>query len=151
MSNILKLVRWGSTPHGTFGELTLPSGKKMYTVERPWVGNKRKESCFPAGCYPLVEHTSPLMQSLSRGKYQTAWMVDNVPDRDYILIHVANTMLNLEGCIGVGSDLGWVESPKGSGPRWAVTGSSVCVDTLMEELSARSEWIVDVRWAIPEQ
>lgn len=149
--NILKLVRWGSTPHGTFGEITLPSGKTFYTVERPWVNNNRRESCIPAGCYPLVEHTSPMMQKLSRGKYQTAWMVSGVPDRDYILLHVANTMFNLEGCIGLGSSLSWIESPKGTGPRWAVAGSSGAIDELMEELSARSEWIIDIRWALPEK
>jgi hypothetical protein len=151
MSNILKLVRWGSTPHGTFGELTLPSGKKLYTIERPWEGNSNNISCIPAGCYPLVEHTSRKMQTLSRGKYQTAWMVSEVVGRTLILLHVANTMFNLEGCIGLGLGLGWIESPSGTGSRWAVTQSSPAIDLLMEELSARSEWVLDIRWAIPEQ
>jgi hypothetical protein len=93
----MKLTRVVSTSSITLGVLFV-EGSIFYTVERPWLNNKPFVSCIPDGVYPLREHNSP-----SFGR--KLWMVDEVPNRTYILIHVANRPHQLEGCIGIGSNI----------------------------------------------
>lgn len=94
-------------PHGTVGycpELDL------WTIERPWLNNQTGVSCIPEGRYELTWH-EPTGVSLPDGWTGTWALVNeklNVsylprPNmRSYILLHVANYVDDIEGCIGWG-------------------------------------------------
>lgn len=89
-------------PQGTFGQLIDPQGNKLcLTVELPWLNNHPQTSCIPKGNYQVKAYQSP--------KHGQVWQIMNVPDRSYIEIHAANTILDLLGCIGTGNALGEVE------------------------------------------
>jgi hypothetical protein len=64
------------------------------TLELPDLNNERRKSCIPEGVYTCVKHTSP--------KFGTCIWVQNVPNRDEILMHAANFKMDLLGCIGQG-------------------------------------------------
>ena len=117
----LILTRFADSPHGVFGKL---EGKEieLCTVERPWLDNQRRVSCIPAGAYTLKRCM------FNRGGYHT-YEVTEVPGRSEIKIHVANTMDDVIGCIGVGQGLGFVDG------KWAVTRSKVAFEALMAVLS----------------
>ena len=83
------------TVEATYGELTV-KGLIFYTLELPWLENKTSISCIPAGIYPLE-----LIESPSQG---LCYSVKDVPDRKYILIHVANYTRELRGCIAPAMD-----------------------------------------------
>jgi hypothetical protein len=68
----------------------------FFTLELPWKNNERRVSCIPKGSYKLKLHTSP--------KFGKCFWVNDVPNRDAILIHPANYTRQLLGCIAVGLD-----------------------------------------------
>ena len=55
------------------------------------------ESCIPFGLYPLTR-----LEKSKAFKYPH-YLLEGVPDRTFIKIHVANYPSELHGCIGVGS------------------------------------------------
>jgi hypothetical protein len=80
---------------------------KCLTLELPWKLNKSKVSCIPEGTYPVKIRYSQ--------KYGTHLHIQNVPNRDLILIHWANYVgsvnpksktSDLMGCVGVGESYG---------------------------------------------
>ena len=95
----LLLERTGYLSNGTRGVLFLPSGTTLHTIENPWMDNKARVSCIPEGNYICKP------RRYYNGGYDT-FEVQDVPDRKYILIHVANTALDVAGCIGVGKTTG---------------------------------------------
>jgi hypothetical protein len=96
----LMLKRYESKETGTFGELWRAGERICYTCEEPWRNNQRQISCIPAKNYLVLPYSSP--------KYPDAWEIQKVPNRDKILIHSGNTILDIEGCILVGSEIGTV-------------------------------------------
>ena len=46
------LERFAYTPMGIFGRIMSPEFQ-CYTVERPWLDNRARESCIPEGVYRL--------------------------------------------------------------------------------------------------
>ena len=120
MKKIL-LERFGYTPMGTFGILKV-GGFECYTVERPWLDNKVGESCIPEGKYDLKP------DRYNRGGYD-AYEILNVPGRTEIKIHVANTMDNVIGCIGLGKRLGYIFN------KWGVISSRTAFNEFMEEMN----------------
>jgi hypothetical protein len=66
------------------------------TLEPPWRENQRRISCIPEGDYKCVKRTSP--------KYGHHWHVQDVPNRDLILIHSGNFNTHTLGCILVGRE-----------------------------------------------
>ena len=140
----MKLTRYGYTPMGAFGEIELPNGTKLYTVELPWRGNSRSVSCIPSGAYTLRKRLSGVVRRSSGGKYAQGWEVTNVPGRTYVMFHVANTIDDLEGCIGVGLDLGFVAG------KWAVTNSGAAFDEFMSALRGQDEWLLEIVDYVPE-
>ena len=98
----LILLRTENTPDGVFGLLTVGHAQ-LQTVEDDWRDNQPGESCIPAGRYPL------LRTIYHKGGYETFWITD-VPGRERILIHRANTEEDVKGCVGVGMRRGtlWV-------------------------------------------
>lgn len=91
----------------TFGKLEgLSQQPDIYSIERPWLDNKRGISCIPVGIYNFVSFLSP--------KHGWVWKSVCVPDRDDIETHVANYASegvrkdgtpfhpDVDGCIGFG-------------------------------------------------
>ena len=66
------------------------------TLELPWKGNAKRKSCIPTGAYKVKKRYSP--------KYGNHFHIQNVPNRDFILIHNANYWFQLLGCIAVGEN-----------------------------------------------
>ena len=82
------------TADGTFGTLTC--GKLVLrTVEDDRKHNQRRESCIPPGTYILRRAW------YNHGHYEVFQICD-VPNREHILIHIANTEEDVMGCVGVG-------------------------------------------------
>lgn len=108
--------RFCSCEMGTFGRLSV-DGWECYTVERPWLDNRAHVSCIPPGEYRLALRPSGVVRRTSREAHRSGWEVRDVPGRSFIMFHVANSMDDLHGCIGMGDRLGVI------GPRWAVLNS----------------------------
>ena len=66
----------------------------FHTIELPWNDNRQNVSCIPAGNYDWRKWKSP-----TKGKVIE---ILNVPERSKILIHVANFVRELRGCIAPG-------------------------------------------------
>lgn len=95
------LVRTETSGNGTFGALSINGNFICHTCELPWKDNQRKISCIPKGTY-----TAKLRNST---KYGDHWHIQNVKDRDMILIHHGNTIKDIEGCILVGLGRGEID------------------------------------------
>ena len=79
-------------PEGTQGVLEWNGTLVCYTIELPWLENQRRISCIPEGKYVLQKRFSP--------KFKWHIHLQNVPGRDFILIHPANNAKKeLLGCI----------------------------------------------------
>lgn len=65
-----------------------------FTLERPWLENKRQVSAIPAGKYAVTIRFSPRFR-------RSMLTLANVPGRAGILIHGANRWTELKGCIAV--------------------------------------------------
>ena len=93
-----KLARKFQNHHKTLGNLKLYDGKEIVlmlrTVELPWLNNERRISCIPAGRYMAKVHHSP--------RFGWALWLQDVPGRSEILVHTANFVRQLLGCIAPG-------------------------------------------------
>ena len=116
------LQRFCYSEMGTFGEMLI-GGVTLYTVERPWLNNQVNVSCIPEGVYQCIP------RHYNRGGYDAVEVCD-VPNRTHILAHVANTIRDVAGCIGIGFGLGFHDSLK----LWMVTDSQKAFDFFMGEV-----------------
>ncbi len=96
------ITRSPSTPKGTFGVLSIDGAPVCVTCELPFLNNAPEVSCIPAGNYHCVRHVS------AKFPLGNTWEITNVPGRTGVLIHNANDIAQLEGCIAVGSTFGQV-------------------------------------------
>jgi hypothetical protein len=103
------LERFAYTPMGTFGRLQFAEFG-CYTLEDPWNDNRTGMSCIPVGYYSVTP------TRYNAGGYDT-FEVENVQGRSQIKIHKGNTHEDVEGCIVLGLELGYIEG------NWAVTSS----------------------------
>jgi len=77
---------------GTNGNLYINGAFFCHTIELPWKENAKQVSCIPEGVYNISKRFSK--------KYGSHMLIENVPDRDLVLIHPANNALKeLMGCI----------------------------------------------------
>ena len=97
MINLL-LIRDTFSKKSTIGELFLNGERICDTLENPWVDNQRNISCIPEGVYP-VRLRLP-RESATRDYLHL--LVQEVPNRDWILFHRGNTAKDTSGCILVG-------------------------------------------------
>lgn len=90
----LELIRLGKTPlTPTFGVLREGMVPFAVTLERPWLDNRKGESCIPDGTFVCRRVHSP--------KFGVTFEVI-VPGRDAILFHCGNLMSDSHGCIILG-------------------------------------------------
>ena len=94
---IITLNRIISSDEGILGLLHINGKPISVTLERPWKDNKAWESCIPFGLYNLTRLDK------SKAFNYPHYILENVPNRTFIKIHVANYPSELHGCIGVGS------------------------------------------------
>lgn len=120
----LELVRFGSTPYGTFGKLLIPQGpdiRKFYTVERPWLDNEVGVSCVPLGEYGLIwlPTTTPVPAKYNGHTWylegDTVGLEPGQKQRSRVAVHIGNTMADLRGCIAPGANLTSLEGAWGVG------------------------------------
>jgi len=79
-------------PRGTNGEVLHNKVRVCYSIELPWLNNQHKISCIPEGRYELTKRYSQ--------RFGQHLLVNNVVNRDYILIHAYNDALKeSKGCI----------------------------------------------------
>jgi hypothetical protein len=97
MINLL-LIRDTFTEESTIGELFLDGERICDTLERPYFNNQRNISCIPEGNYKVRLRLA--RESASRDYLHL--LVQDVPDRDWILFHRGNYPKDTSGCILVG-------------------------------------------------
>jgi hypothetical protein len=79
---------------------------RCLSLERPWKDNRRGVSCIPLGSYSVFKHVSMKLGSVLK--------FEKVNDRSDILIHVANKVNELRGCISLGLIACYITSTKSS-------------------------------------
>ena len=97
MINLL-LIRDTFSKVSTLGELFLNGERMCDTLENPWQDNQRNISCIPEGEYP-VRLRYP-RESGTRDYLHL--LVQEVPNRDFILVHRGNFPSQTQGCLLVG-------------------------------------------------
>lgn len=128
------LQREPSTTHGTFGALISPDGKLLAdTVELPWINNCPRTSCIPQGEYRCRKYSGT--------KFKDVWLLEDVPHREDILIHNGNTILDILGCIAVGTGRGTVDTK--SGPLPGVLNSRVTLNKLRAQMPSEFILIIE--------
>lgn len=109
----ITLQRVAASAREIVGELVV-GDHTYWSLERPWLpdspGGRSKQSCVPAGIYALRRHTRPngdkVLALINPGLgvfYQAADRPSGV-GRFLILIHAANYVEDIEGCIAPGDD-----------------------------------------------
>ena len=68
------------------------------TLEIPWLDNQRNISCIPDGQYNVRLRLA--RESATRDYLHL--LVQEVPERNYILFHIGNSAKDTQGCILVG-------------------------------------------------
>jgi len=137
-------TRFGSIPgQGTFGEWVI-GHFTIKTIEREWLNNQRNVSCIPAGTYDLVPHTRPNgdeVYAIVNEDFGVYLYPNDKAERDLILVHVANIIDDIEGCIGPGSAYGG--SKKGM---FGVHNSSVAMVNLRGLLGRTETHKLHIKW-----
>jgi len=119
MINLL-LIRDTFSKNSVIGELFINGELICDTLENPWQDNQRNISCIPEGEYPVRLRLA--RESASRDYLHL--LVQEVPNRDWILFHRGNTAKDTSGCILVG--LGSQQD--------VVNNSRLAMDLLMKEI-----------------
>ena len=119
MINLL-LIRNTFSKKSTVGELFLNGERICDTLENPWQDNQRNISCIPEGVYP-VRLRLP-RESATRDYLHL--LVQEVPNRDFILVHRGNFPSQTQGCLLVG--LGTEQD--------VVNNSVLAMDLLIKEI-----------------
>lgn len=140
---VVNLVRDTFNENETLGKIYIEHEFICHTIELPWRDNKQSISCIPEGCYPLKLRYSPIVKRTTKGDYEEGYEITNVPDRIYVMIHVANRASELEACVAPGMKRGKLYGEN------AVLQSRVAFDKLMERLEERNEWeiVISKHWS----
>ena len=116
----LLIIRDTFTEKSTLGRLFVNGEEFCDTLELPYRDNQRSISCIPAGEYKVRLRLA--RESATRDYLHL--LVQDVPNRTYILFHRGNTAKDTRGCILVG---------QGS-QQDIVHNSTLAMDLLMKEI-----------------
>ena len=94
----LLIIRDTFSEKSTLGKLFINGESFCDTLELPYINNERSISCIPAGRYKVRLRTA--RESATRDYLNL--LVQDVPDRDWILFHRGNTTKDTRGCVLVG-------------------------------------------------
>ena len=94
----LLIIRETFTDVSTIGNLYLDGEWLCDTLELPYIDNQRSISCIPAGQYKVRMRLA--RESATRNYLHL--LVEDVPNRDYILFHIGNSAKDTRGCVLVG-------------------------------------------------
>lgn len=94
----LLLIRDRLTADSTQGKLYVNGEYQCETLELAWLDNKKSISCIPKGNYSVSFRKA---EESPKYKYKHL-IVNNVPDRSYILFHIGNRTKDSKGCILTG-------------------------------------------------
>ena len=94
----LLLIRDDMTQDSTLGKLYVDGEYECETLELPWLDNQKSISCIPEGKYNIRIRSADESRSY---KYNHL-IVNEVPNRSYILFHIGNNTSNSKGCILTG-------------------------------------------------
>ena len=97
----LRLIRLDDDGIRTRGAL-LVAGRCYFTVECPWLDNAPFVSCVPVGRYLLEAHSSSRRGETWALVGETVSHYASALPRYACLLHVANTVEDVVGCIGPG-------------------------------------------------
>ena len=116
----LLIIRDTFTEKSTLGRLFVNGEEFCDTLELPYRDNQRSISCIPAGEYKVRLRLA--RESATRNYLHL--LVQDVPNRTYILFHRGNTAKDTRGCIlgGLGSQPDFVQN------------STLAMDLLMKEI-----------------
>jgi hypothetical protein len=114
---IAELKRLEGTDGSTIGVLLFDKVLQCFTLEnRDWQ-NQRFLSCIPPGNYFVNRTISP--------RFGTTFEITDVPGRSHILFHKGNTAEETDGCVLVGTHIGWIDGVR------AVLSSRKAFDQMM--------------------
>ena len=86
----------------TLGYFSLYDGVNIVfdcvSLELPWKDNETNISCIPTGTYKVAPRYSD--------KYTQHFILEDVPNRKFILIHAGNFNSDTKGCILLGTRFG---------------------------------------------
>ena len=104
----LLIIRDTFTEESTIGELFLNGERMCDTLENPYINNERNISCIPEGEYKVRLRLA--RESATRDYLHL--LVQDVPNRDWILFHRGNSAKDTSGCIlvGVGTQQDFVQN-----------------------------------------
>lgn len=146
----LTIIRDETGDEGTFSIGMLTQGENRLGwwdfIECPWRDNKEGISCIPPGTYRARVIDSPHF-------HRKVYLLQDVPDRDAIEIHVANWAgdvelgyhSNLKGCLAPGTGRDEIVPPGGEMKQKAVVSSGVALNALIaatdgEEIEVVIAW-----------
>ena len=95
----LLIIRDTFTKKSTIGKLFINGESFCDTLENPYINNERNISCIPEGQYNVRLRLA--RESATRDYLHL--LVQDVPDRDWILFHRGNYPSQTKGCILVGN------------------------------------------------
>ena len=95
----LLIIRDTFTKESTIGKLFINGESFSDTLENPYINNERNISCIPEGQYKVRLRLA--RESATRDYLHL--LVQDVPNRSFILFHIGNTAKDTSGCILVGN------------------------------------------------
>lgn len=134
----ITLTRTQLNSDSTRGQIELPDGTILYSLECPLKNNQKDVSCVPPGLYKLIPYTSP--------KHDSTWYLENAylgvggagSERSYCEIHSANWASQLEGCIALGLDDAPMFNPEAGAIVPAVEQSALAINKIKNVLGIGS-------------
>jgi hypothetical protein len=116
----LLIIRDTFTEESTLGKLYLNGELMCDTLENPYINNEKNISCIPDGQYKVRIRVA--RESATRDYVHL--LVQEVPNRSYILFHRGNTAKDTRGCVLVGLER----------QQDRVNNSQLAMDLLMKEI-----------------
>ncbi len=96
---MIDLIRYNYADTATQGVILLNGKYICDTLELPWKDNVQFISCIPDGIYPI-------QWTYQKHDVGDCYEIGEVKDREGILMHPANLISELQGCIAPGDKYG---------------------------------------------